>query len=221
MDLVSLCMCQPPSWFLFMWVLAPIYTVSVEQQKKTYHFVHSTPNLNDPDTGGGGLLICLIMHRVKRIRCKSANDEGKHHFDPSIFDAVTQLVMETMSDHEIVPGMQPRVLFPKSPVNLSLPDYDSSPLPKKGRGLRKQQTLAIQPITSLKSHVGPSLPCGETTPLPNKTLNLKKKNQKSKKSDQLAAARQNPSRRQQMIKSFPPHLLFFIICVTHSTGANF
>ena len=35
-----------------------IYTISVEQQKKTYHFVHSTPNLNDPDTGGGGLLIC-------------------------------------------------------------------------------------------------------------------------------------------------------------------
>jgi hypothetical protein len=114
-----------------------------------------------------------------------------------------------------------RVLFPKSPVNLSLPDYDSSPLPKKGRGLRKQQTLAIQPITPLKSHVGPSLPCVESTPLPKKTLKLKQKKQKMKKSDQLPAAGQKPSRRQQMMKSFSLHLLFFIICVTHSTGANF
>jgi len=197
-----------------------IYTVSVEQHKKTYHFVHSTPTLNDPDTGGGGLLICLIVHRVKRYATSQPMMKGKP-FDPSIFDAVTRLVLETMSDHEIVPGMQPRVLFPKSPVNLSLPDYDSSPLPKKGRGLRKQQTLAIQPITPLKSHVGPSLPGGESTPLPNKTLNEKKKKHKKKKSDQLPAAGQNPSRRQQMIKSFPHHLLYFIICVTHSTGANF
>ncbi len=87
--------------------------------------------------------------------------------------------------------------------------------------MRKQQTLAIQPITPLKSHVGPSLPCVESTPLPNKTLNLKTKKQKTKKSDKLPAAGQNPSRRQQMIKSFPPHLFFFINCVTHSTSANF
>ena len=34
--------------------------------------------------------------------------------------------------------LRPRELFPKSP------DYDSSPLPKKGRGLRKQQSEAAK-----------------------------------------------------------------------------
>jgi hypothetical protein len=38
-----------------------------------------------------------------------------------------------MSEHQKYP-MRPRVLFPKSPT----PESDSSPLPKKGRGLRKQ-----------------------------------------------------------------------------------
>lgn len=45
-----------------------------------------------------------------------------------------------MSEHQKYP-MRPRVLFPKSPT----PESDSSPLPKKGRGLRKQQRNKIAP----------------------------------------------------------------------------